>query len=84
VTDTAKDLLGKESYDRMYSARPQRRVITCRIEDQLSEELLRCRISRRDTVLIDGSPGGGFTFHAEPRREETASEDPGPPNGAPA
>ncbi|HWO45054.1 MAG TPA: AAA family ATPase, partial [Methylomirabilota bacterium] len=82
VTDTAKDLLAKEGYDRIYGARPLRRVITNRIEDELSEELLRGRISRRDTVVVDVSPEGGLTFHTEPRREETAPEDSGPPNGA--
>jgi ATP-dependent Clp protease ATP-binding subunit ClpC len=83
VTDAAKDLLAKEGYDRMYGARPLRRVITSRIEDQLSEELLRGRISRGDTVVVDGSLGEGFTFRAEPRRKETTSEDSRPPNGAP-
>jgi ATP-dependent Clp protease ATP-binding subunit ClpC len=73
VTDAAKDLLAKEGYDRMYGARPLRRVITSRIEDQLSEEVLRGRISRGDTVVVDGSPEGGFTFHTGPRREETPS-----------
>jgi ATP-dependent Clp protease ATP-binding subunit ClpC len=84
VTDAAKDLLATEGYDRIYGARPLRRVITSRIEDQLSEELLRGRISRGDTVVVDVSPGGGFTFHAEPRRKETASDDSRPSNGAPA
>jgi ATP-dependent Clp protease ATP-binding subunit ClpC len=84
VTDAAKDLLAKEGYDRMYGARPLRRVITSRIEDQLSEELLRGRISRGETVVVDGSPEGGLTFHAEPRREETGSEDSPSPNDAPA
>ena len=73
VTDAAKDLLAKEGYDRMYGARPLRRVITSRIEDQLSEEVLLGRISRGDTVVVDGSPEGGFTFHTGPRREETPS-----------
>jgi len=84
VTDAAKDLLAKEGYDRIYGARPLRRVITSRIEDQLSEELLRGRISRGDTVVVDRSPGGGLTFHAESRGKEAASEDSRPPNGAPA
>jgi ATP-dependent Clp protease ATP-binding subunit ClpC len=81
VTDAAKDLLAKEGYDRIYGARPLRRVITSRIEDQLSEELLRGRISRGDTVVIDGSPADGFTFHAEPRRKETALDDFRAPRG---
>ena len=84
VTDAARDLLAKEGYDRMYGARPLRRVIRSRIEDQLSEELLRGRISRGDTVVVDGSPEGGLTFHAEPRRNETNSEDSRSPNDAPA
>ena len=84
VTDAAKDLLAREGYDRIYGARPLRRVITSRIEDQLSEELLRGRITRGDTVVVDVSPGGGFTFHVEPRRKETASQDSRPSNGAPA
>jgi ATP-dependent Clp protease ATP-binding subunit ClpC len=84
VTDAARDLLAKEGYDRMYGARPLRRVITSRIEDQLSEELLRGRISRGDTVVVDGSPEGSITFHVGPRREEMASEDSRPLNDAPA
>src|SRR5207244_4745962 len=53
VTDAAKDLLAKEGYDRIYGARPLRRVITSRIEDQLSEHLLRGKIARGDVVQMD-------------------------------
>lgn len=53
VTDRAKDLLAKEGYDPMYGARPLRRVIQKRIEDRLSEELLKRNISTGDVVLID-------------------------------
>ncbi len=81
VTDAAKDLLAKEGYDRIYGARPLRRVITSRIEDQLSEELLRGRISHGDLVVVDVSPGDVFTFHAEPRRKATASGDFRAPQG---
>jgi ATP-dependent Clp protease ATP-binding subunit ClpC len=84
VTGAAKDLLAKEGYDRVFGARPLRRVITSRIEDQLSEHLLRGKIARGDTVVVDINPGGGFTLHAKPRRKETASEDSRPPEGAPA
>ncbi len=84
VTDAAKDLLAKEGYDRMYGARPLRRVITSRIEDELSEHLLRGKIARGDSVVVDVSPEGGLTFQGEARRHETASEDSSPPQGAPA
>jgi len=81
VTDAAKDLLAREGYDRIYGARPLRRVITSRIEDQLSEELLCGRISRGDVVMVDVSAGGVFTFHSEPRWKATASEDFRAPSG---
>ena len=64
--------------------REQAKATESRIEDQLSEELLRGRMTRGDTVEVDVSPGGGFTFHVEPRRKETASQDSRPSNGAPA
>jgi ATP-dependent Clp protease ATP-binding subunit ClpC len=72
VTDAAKDLLAKEGFDRQYGARPLRRVITNRIEDQLSEHLLRGKISRGDTVQIDIDGEDGLKFtpvkhkHKEP------------------
>src|SRR5438477_606293 len=67
VTTGAKDRLGDEGFDKIYGARPLRRVITSRIEDQLSEELLRNRIARGDTVVVDIDPDGeGFTFKAKP------------------
>jgi ATP-dependent Clp protease ATP-binding subunit ClpC len=71
-TDAAKDLLAKEGFDRVYGARPLRRVITNRIEDQLSEHLLRGKISRGDTVQIDVDGEDGLKFtpvkhrHKEP------------------
>jgi ATP-dependent Clp protease ATP-binding subunit ClpC len=74
VTVAAKDKLAVEGFDRIYGARHLRRVITTRIEDRLSEELLRGRISRKDKVLVDVSPEGGFTFQAQPRPKETTSE----------
>ena len=72
VTDAAKELLSKEGYDRIYGARPLRRVITSRIEDQLSEHLLRGKIARGDTVQIDVEGEDGLKFtpvkhrHKEP------------------
>src|SRR5439155_990824 len=62
VTDAAKDLLAKEGYDRTYGARPLRRVITSRIEDQLSEHLLRGKIARGDVVQIDVEGEDGLKF----------------------
>ena len=77
VTDRAKDKLGEEGFDKQFGARPLRRVITNRIEDQLSEELLRGKFSRGDSVEIDVDPEGGFTFNVKPRPREPAGTAPG-------
>ena len=80
VTDAAKDLLAKEGYDRLYGARPLRRVITSRIEDQLSEHLLRGKIARGDTVLIDVEGESDLKFTPTKHKQK----EPAAASGAPA
>jgi len=72
ITDAAKDKLGEEGFDKQFGARPLRRVITNRIEDQLSEQLLRGKFSRGDTVVIDVDPDSdtGFSFEPKPKAKK--------------
>jgi ATP-dependent Clp protease ATP-binding subunit ClpC len=70
VTEAAKDRLAHGGFDRQFGARPLRRVITNRIEDQLSEELLRGKFARGDEVEIDVDPEGGFTFNVRPQAKK--------------
>jgi ATP-dependent Clp protease ATP-binding subunit ClpC len=53
VTDAAKDKIVEDGFDKVYGARPLRRVIQRVIEDPLSEELLRLKHSPGDTVVVD-------------------------------
>jgi ATP-dependent Clp protease ATP-binding subunit ClpC len=53
VTDAAKDFLGTKGYDEVFGARPLRRVIQDRVEDRLSEEILRGNFQFGDTVVVD-------------------------------
>jgi ATP-dependent Clp protease ATP-binding subunit ClpC len=50
VTDVAKDYLGKEGYKEEYGARQLRRVIQNRVEDKLSEAVLRGGFKTFDRV----------------------------------
>jgi ATP-dependent Clp protease ATP-binding subunit ClpC len=50
MTDEAKDFLAKEGFDPKYGARPLRRAIQQRVEDALSEELLKGNIALGDAV----------------------------------
>ncbi len=77
VTDRARDRLAAEGFDRQFGARPLRRVITTRIEDPLSEEILRGRFARGDRVEIDIGPDETFVFRVlETHQKEPAGSAP--------
>lgn len=52
VTESAKLLLADEGYDPDYGARPLRRVIQYRVEDELSDALLSGQFQDGDTVVV--------------------------------
>jgi len=52
LDDKAKELLAEEGFDPMFGARPLQREIRRRIEDRLSEELLKGTIKKSDTIKI--------------------------------
>jgi ATP-dependent Clp protease ATP-binding subunit ClpC len=53
VTEGARDWLGEKGYDPVFGARPLRRVIQERLEDSLSEALLRGDFQAGDTIRVD-------------------------------
>ena len=53
VTEPARDWLGEKGYDPVFGARPLRRVIQERLEDSLSEALLRGDFQAGDTIRVD-------------------------------
>ncbi|TMB92144.1 MAG: ATP-dependent Clp protease ATP-binding subunit [Chloroflexi bacterium] len=57
VSDEAKEKLVVEGFDKIYGARPLRRVIQRVIEDPLSEELLRLKHGPGDQVLVEVADG---------------------------
>jgi len=52
VDEGAKKLLASESFDINYGARPLQRAIRRKIEDKLSEEILKGTINKSDTILV--------------------------------
>ena len=53
ITDSAKDLLGKEGYDPVFGARPLRRIIQNLVEDPLADSLLQGDFFPGDSVTVD-------------------------------
>ncbi len=52
LDDKAKELLADEGFDPVYGARPLQRAIRRKIEDRLSEEILKGSIEKSDTIKI--------------------------------
>ena len=52
VTDEVKDYLAKDGYNEAYGARPLRRLIQKKIEDQLAEEILTNAYEPGDVILL--------------------------------
>lgn len=57
ITPSAIDVIAKAGFDPEYGARPIRRALQTKIEDLLSEELLKGHIAVNDEVTIGASKG---------------------------
>ncbi len=91
VTDRAKDALVDAGFDKLYGARPLRRVIQRVIEDPLSEELLRLKHGPGDSVVVDLDDDGEVKMHLVPKasakpekakKEKTEAVSGAPPSEA--
>ena len=56
-TDDAVEELAKEGFDKVYGARPLRRAIQSRIEDELSELILEEKIKPNTKCIVDFKDG---------------------------
>jgi len=79
VTDEVKDFLAKDGYSEAYGARPLRRLIQRKIEDQLAEEILTNAYEAGDTIIlklkdekITFEKKGVETSKAEPAGQEAS------------
>jgi len=78
LTQAAKEELVKEGYDPTYGARPLRRVIQRRIENELARRILSGEIKSGDRVTVDVTDGQYFfeahhAASAEPAEEREAA-----------
>ena len=77
VTDEVKDYLAKDGYNEAYGARPLRRLIQKKIEDQLAEEILTNAYQPGDVILLklDSSEGEGKEKLVFERKPAEAKEE---------
>jgi ATP-dependent Clp protease ATP-binding subunit ClpB len=71
ITESARELLGREGYDPVYGARPLKRLVQRRLENPLAQRMLSGEIRDGDRVVID-AVGDEVTF-TTPDREPAAA-----------
>ena len=69
LTDWARDWLAREGFDRVYGARPLRRVVQRSIENPLSRLILGGEFVSGDHILADLDDDGGLSFEKVTDRE---------------
>jgi ATP-dependent Clp protease ATP-binding subunit ClpC len=74
LTDEAKEFLISKGSNLDYGARPLRRAIEQRIEDPLSEELLRGTFQGKDTIVVTGIMENSDAERVEPKDVTTQEE----------
>ncbi len=82
ISEAAKDKIAEEGFDKVYGARPLRRVIQRVIEDPLSEELLKFKYHSGDTVLVELDADGQVKISpvtAPAAKKERAQREPKEP-----
>nr|CAB3486957.1 unnamed protein product [Digitaria exilis] len=58
ITDSMKNLISQQGFDRSYGARPLRRAVTQLVEDVISEAILFGQFKPGDTILMDTDATG--------------------------
>ncbi len=62
LSEDAIDLLAKEGYDPQYGARPMKRVLQRRVDNELSKHLLAGKFAPGDTILVTTDADGALVF----------------------
>jgi ATP-dependent Clp protease ATP-binding subunit ClpB len=75
ITTEAKNHLAAEGYDPQFGARPLKRVIQQRIENQIATRILVGEYQPDDTIVV-GYAGKSFTFERRPGQGDGAAKDP--------
>ena len=70
ITPAAIDVVASAGFDPEYGARPIRRALQTKVEDALSEELLRGNITTEDAVTI-GAKNGEIRISTKPLKKDT-------------
>ena len=72
-TDRLKETFAKEGYDPVYGARPLKRLIQRKIQDELAMLILKGEVGDGDTVTVDVDGKGNAVFHKKEEKRRAAA-----------
>ncbi|MBV9802933.1 MAG: ATP-dependent chaperone ClpB, partial [Solirubrobacterales bacterium] len=73
ITEAARHRLAEEGYDPVFGARPLKRVIQQRIQNELAMRLLQGEFREGDTIVVDVDPDDRFVFRKAAQAREVAA-----------
>ncbi len=72
-TDRLKETFAKEGYDPVYGARPLKRLLQKKIQDELAMLILKAEIGDGDVVVVDVDDKGNAVFHKKEKKRRAAA-----------
>jgi ATP-dependent Clp protease ATP-binding subunit ClpB len=73
LTERAKEALALEGFDPVYGARPLKRAIQRRVQDQLAMRLLEGEFREGDHIIVDATPAGELVFERADQPQPAAA-----------
>ena len=72
-SDTLREAFATEGYDPVYGARPLKRLLQRKVQDELAMYILKGEVQEGDTVRVDVDKAGKAAFHKEGKKQKAAT-----------
>ncbi len=72
-TDRLKETFAKEGFDPVYGARPLKRLLQRKIQDELAMLILKGEIGGSDVIIVDVDDKGNAVFHKKEKKRRAAA-----------
>jgi ATP-dependent Clp protease ATP-binding subunit ClpB len=72
-TDRLKETFAKEGYDPVYGARPLKRLLQRKVQDELAMQILKGEVAEGDAITVDTDAGGKVVFSRKGEKRRAAA-----------
>ena len=72
-TDRLKETFAKEGYDPVYGARPLKRLLQRKVQDELAMQILKGDVAEGDVITVDADAKGTVVFSKKGEKHRAAA-----------